>query len=135
MISAILHALATKVALADQYTYDLPLPGNIGAEGNVSGIIVNLFQFGMLLAGILAFGMVVWAGVSYATSAGNAGKRSEAIDRVMQAFLGILLLVGAYVILYTVNPGLTVLELPRLVPLSNTATTQYSNVPLPNAPA
>jgi hypothetical protein len=105
------HALAVS--------YNLAIPGDISVAGNgdPAGILVNFYQFGMLLAGILAFGMVVWAGIQYSLSRGNAAGQTDARDKVIQAFLGILLLVGAYAILYTLNPGLTRLQLPQLSPI------------------
>ncbi len=103
-------------AYADNYA----IPGNIAPSGSLAdpaGLLVNFYQFGMLLAGVLAFGMVVWAGVQYSLSRGNPTGQADARDRVIQAFLGILLLVGAYAILYTLNPGLTRLQLPTLSPI------------------
>ncbi len=102
------------------YAAQYAIPGNIAPSGSLAdpaGLLVNFYQFGMLLAGVLAFGMVVWAGVQYSLSRGNPTGQADARDRVIQAFLGILLLVGAYAILYTLNPGLTRLQLPTLSPI------------------
>jgi len=58
----------------------------------------------------LAVGAIVWAGLKYAMAAGNPGTQSDARDQILQALLGLLLLFGAYVILYTINPNLVNLQ-------------------------
>jgi hypothetical protein len=100
------------------------LPGvyNVSTSGPC-GWIVDFYNFALIVAGILAFGAVVYGGVLYAISAGNASKQSEGRSWILSALIGILLLAGAYLILYTINPGLTQCSLPGLSTLANTATT------------
>ncbi len=117
---ASLLAHLAEVIVPHAWAVSYAIPGNIAPSGSLAdpaGLLVNFYQFGMLLAGVLAFGMVVWAGVQYSLSRGNPTGQADARDRVIQAFLGILLLVGAYAILYTLNPGLTRLQLPTLSPI------------------
>jgi len=109
--------LSLLLPAARAATINVGIPGTIASSSDPAGIIVNLYQFGMLLAGILAFGIIVWAGIQYSVSRSNPGMQADARDRIFQAFFGILLLVGAYTILYTLNPGLTVLQLPKLAPI------------------
>ena len=54
--------------------------------------------------------MIVIGGVQYTTSYGSSGK-GEAKARILNAVLGLLLVLGAWVILYTINPDLVKLEL------------------------
>jgi hypothetical protein len=92
---------------------------NIPGINNVStagpcGWIVGFYYFALLFAGILAFGSIVYGGFKYSTSAGNASKQSEGRSWIWSALIGMLLLAGAYLILYTINPSLTKCSLPTL---------------------
>jgi hypothetical protein len=92
---------------------------NIPGINNVStagpcGWIVGFYYFALLFAGILAFGSIVYGGFKYATSAGNASSQSEGRSWIWSALIGLLLLAGAYLILYTINPSLTKCSLPTL---------------------
>jgi len=78
------------------------------------GIIGNLFQFALLIGGLLAFIMIVYGGIEYAASGDSGSGQKEAKDRIKQALLGLLLLAGSFVLLQTTNPQLTKLSFPTL---------------------
>lgn len=69
-----------------------------------ASMVANIYQFALIVAGILAFGQIVYAGIQFTISAGNPSKQSDAKDRITQALLGLLLLFGAVLILRTINP-------------------------------
>lgn len=71
-----------------------------------AGFIANFYKFALLISGVLAFGAVVYGGIKYMVSAGNASAQSEGKDWIQSALIGILLLAGAYLILYTINPAI-----------------------------
>ncbi len=79
-----------------------------------------LYYLIITLSGILAFGVLVYAGFTYFTSVGNPVKMQESIDRIRSCIIGLLLLFGSWLILRTINPQLTVLrspdELPPIIP-------------------
>src|SRR5208337_1669799 len=66
------------------------------------------------IGGVLAFGAIVFGGILYAASAGNPGKQSEGREWIKSALFGLLLLAGAYLILFTINPDIVSLNLPTL---------------------
>ena len=76
--------------------------------------VSGFYTFALMIGGVLAFGAIVWGGVLYAASAGNPGKQSDGKEWIKSALLGLLLLAGAYLILYTINPNLVNLSLPTL---------------------
>jgi hypothetical protein len=77
----------------------------------------------LIIAGILAFGSVVYGGILYATSAGNASQQSAGRSWIESALIGLLLLAGAYIILQTVNPSLVKLKNPQLSVVNTTNST------------
>ena len=90
------------------------------AEPNPVGIIGNLFQFALLIGGLLAFIMIVYGGIEYAASGDSGSGQKEAKDRIQQALLGLLLLAGSFILLQTINPQLTKLEFPTLDKIKET---------------
>lgn len=98
------------------------LPNSIGtysaASAGPSGFIANFYGFALLIGGILAFGAVVYGGIKYLISAGNPSAQGEGKEWIESALTGLLLLAGAYIILYTINPALVNLGLPELTSLN-----------------
>ncbi len=78
------------------------------------GIINNLYQFTLLIGGLLAFGAIVYGGIKYILAAGNPSGQTEGREWIKSALLGLLLLMGAYLVLNTISPNLTRLSLPAL---------------------
>ena len=66
-----------------------------------------------MIAGLTAFGAIVYGGINYILSAGNVTNQQDAKDQITQAIVGLLLLLGAYLILYTINPSLVSLTNPE----------------------
>jgi len=75
------------------------------------GYINEFYRLALIMSGILAFGAIVVAAIQYTVSGNNPSLQGDAKDRITQAFLGLLLLLGASIILYTINPSLVNLSL------------------------
>jgi len=75
-----------------------------------------IYYFLLGLSGIIALGVLIYAGFQYFTSAGNPEKINEAKSRITAALLGLLILIGSYLILYSINPNLVSFNLPLLRP-------------------
>ncbi|GEM_PF-1873257 len=115
------------------------IPGPAPAN-DVCGFVSNFYTFSLMIAGILAFGAIVYGGVKYTFAAGNPSGQSEGKEWVKSALLGLLLLVGAYVILNTINPGLVksgsscLSALPGIAPSpSPSPTPPNDGLPPPNS--
>lgn len=67
--------------------------------------ISNFYQFTLMSGGILAFGTIVYGAIKYTASRGNPGQQQEARQWITQALLGLLLLIGAALILRTISPA------------------------------
>lgn len=90
---------------------DVSFPGAPVATDNVSSYIANLYKFGVGIAGILAVGMIVAGAILYSVS-GAVDKKNEGKDMIYSAIWGVVLLLGSYLILKTVNPRLVELQQP-----------------------
>ena len=95
------------------------IPGtNLTASSTPGAYVANFYQFALLIAGVLALGAIVYGGVKYATSAGNPSAQSDGKEWILSAIYGLLLLAGAYLILYTINPNLVNLGSTALTPVN-----------------
>ena len=107
-------ATTANFALAAEPTkIDTTLPGSYPSEVP-GGIVGNFYQFALAIAGVLAFGAIVYGGVRYTFAAGNPSGQSEGKEWIKGALLGLLLLASAYLILNTINPKIIDLTLPTL---------------------
>ena len=108
--------LSAGQALAVDFTNIVPDIANPQVTGGAGfiGWIQNFYQFSLIAGVFLAVGVIVWAGLRYALAAGNPSGQSDARDQILQALLGLILLFGAYLILFTINPNLINLSLPTL---------------------
>jgi Type IV secretion system pilin len=108
-------------ALAATLSINPNIPGlsNISTSGP-AGWVKSFYTFALIISGILAFGAIVYGGIKYATSAGNAHNQQEGRDWIYSALIGLLLLAGAYLILKTINPNLVNLQNPSLSSVNNT---------------
>jgi hypothetical protein len=96
-------------------TISMSIPGNTPNSTSTPGAyIANFYQFALMIAGVLAFGVIVYGGIRYMTSGGNPSGQSDAKEWIEAALLGLLLLAGAYFILNVINPQLLNLTLPTL---------------------
>lgn len=88
----------------DQYL--APLPGfSTTATSTLPGFLKGLFNVLIMLAGILAFIMLVIGGITYATADAIMGK-ADGKAMILNAILGLIIALGAWVILNTINPNL-----------------------------
>lgn len=91
---------------------ELDYPGLPAGIPKVPDFIAWIFKFALGASGALAFGVLVFGGIKYITSAGNASAQGDAKQWIQGALLGLLLLLGSVLILGTINPKLTTFGVP-----------------------
>ena len=81
---------------------------NLPTEGLPSfGQLIELvFSWSLNILGIVVFVMIFYAGFSWFTAAGNTAKINDAKSRITNAVTGAIILLAAWIILYTINPDL-----------------------------
>jgi hypothetical protein len=87
-----------------------PLGTSIARCTNVTGMVKYFYEWGIALGGLVAFISLVIGGFQYLTSMGEPARIREAKDRIYSAFFGLILLLGSWLILNTINPQLTTLR-------------------------
>jgi len=73
-------------------------------------LVSFLFTFSIMIAGLTAFSMFIYGGLRYLTSAGNAATQKDAKDIITSAIVGLLLLLGSYLLLQLINPDILILK-------------------------
>ena len=77
-------------------------------------IIIWFFYLGLGFIGILALIMIVVGGIQYITGSIEPAQQNDAKQRITAAITALILALGSFVILYTINPNLTRLKNPSL---------------------
>lgn len=108
--------LLPLIASAIELNLDYPSFGDIDINKDQElGQVVAWFYYLIVgISGLAAFTMLVFGGIQWLSSAGNPGRISDAKSRIQNALLGLLLILGSFLILQIINPELTILKTPGL---------------------
>lgn len=88
----------------------------IRTQFNFSDYMQFVFNLVIAISASAAVFMIVWGGFKYMTTDSWSGK-SEGLDKVKSALLGLLLVLTSYMILRTVNPALVAIPTTLVTPL------------------
>ncbi|MBI4123097.1 MAG: hypothetical protein HY458_01895 [Parcubacteria group bacterium] len=90
------------------------LPGSqLSTKPALPEFVRYIYIFSVISAGFLAVGSAVYGGFKYMASGGSPGARSEARAQITEGVLGSLILLGAYILLATINPQLAVFRIDK----------------------
>jgi len=91
-------------------------PSNIVAGKDIKGeylyfpylgeYITQVYQYAIVLAGILAMIVIILSGIQWIVSGGSSEIAGAAKKRIGGGIIGLLIAVGSYTLLYTINPEL-----------------------------
>lgn len=123
-----LFFILTPVFIFSQEIQYPPAPGapTPTATTTFSEYVKWIFNFSIIIGGILVFLMFVLSGIDYLISGLFPERKIIAKERAIRSFFGLLILLSVYLILYTINPQLTILSLPPLTPATTTPPTSTS---------
>lgn len=77
-----------------------------GERASLARCVNQVYVYSMAVAAILALVMIVIGGYITLTAAGNAQRASDGRKYINSSIIGLILLFGAYILLYTINPDL-----------------------------
>jgi len=111
--SAIFLAFALFSFSFAQRKLEVPIPGlKTTTLPALPDYIVAIFNFSLMIIGIIVFGALIYGGFRYLTSAGSPTAMADAKDQIFSALLGLIILLCSYLILTTINPELVILGEP-----------------------
>ena len=97
-----------------QITYkpltDLFTLGSLTSTADTVGYLQKMIFFVIGLAIVLAILMIVWGGIQYMASEAFTEKQ-DAVNRMTMALFGLIIALGAYLLLNIINPRLVVIDL------------------------
>ena len=67
-------------------------------NSKLPNIIGNIIGAVLAFLGVVFFGIILWAGISWVTSMGNEEKITKSKDMIIAAVLGLIVVLGAYAI-------------------------------------
>ncbi len=76
--------------------------------------IQYIFKFSLMLAGLIAFGALVYGGFRYMTSVGSPDAISDAKKQMLASLVGLTILLCSWLILNTINPQLLKFDLEKI---------------------
>lgn len=122
-ILLLILTLYSTTAFADFAPYNLLVPNLPGFKDAVTfpDYIPLAFNLAIGIGAGLAFVMITLGGITYATSDAITGKQSGR-EMITNAIYGLVLIVSAYAILWTINPKMLTLELTIPIPAIKPAT-------------
>ncbi|MBM3257786.1 MAG: hypothetical protein FJZ05_01025 [Candidatus Nealsonbacteria bacterium] len=90
---------------------EVPLP-EIGLDSGITttpllpDYVRYIFNFTVVICGFVAFGVLVLGGVRYIASAGNPSTKTDANNQMLSGIMGLVIILGSWLILNTINPEL-----------------------------
>lgn len=90
---------------------------------NLADYIGKTYNYAVGFAVLIAGVMVVVGGLQYATAGGDSSRAGAAKQRITSALIGLLLVLGAYTILNTINPDIVALRLPKVAVVKKAVST------------
>lgn len=61
-------------------------------------IVTNILNTAYFLAGIVAVGMIIFAGIQYLTANGESSKAKKAMDTIIFSVVGLIIVIAAFAI-------------------------------------
>ncbi len=102
---------------------DIPIELKIKffAEGKVRDLADYLgivYQYLVGIAGVVAVALIMWGGLKWIFAGGDSGKITEAKKTISNAVIGLILALGSFLLLNTINPALVNLRLPKIAKIN-----------------
>lgn len=103
------------VLAAYDYTPMQAIPGtSINSSKDFPNYVIAIYRFFIWTVGIAALFMVSIGGFMYFGAAGNTSRLEKAKTVITDALLGVIMVLTAWLLLNTINPDLTTIDLQSL---------------------
>lgn len=78
-----------------------------GGQATVVGVIANVVSAGLSLIGVLFFILTIYGGVTWMMARGNEEYTKRALDTIIAAVIGLIIVIAAYAITQFVFTAIT----------------------------
>ena len=113
-----------RVLAQEKLEVDYPdLPGTDTPESAKTPITTYfkyIYNWLIIIAGLLTFVLLVWGGIQYVFSSGMPALMADAKSQILNALLGLVVILASWLLLNTLNPRLLLLDLRDLKPIEET---------------
>lgn len=106
MTDPFLHLMGQGITAAESGRYAASSLINDVVRALFPEGLTNIFNWALSIGGVMAFGIIIYNGIVISTSLGDLKKISGAKQNIWGAVIGIAIIAGGYLILYTINPSL-----------------------------
>lgn len=115
LLMIFLSSVLVDFSFAAERELEVPIPGlETTTLPVLPDYIAAIYNFALMIIGLVCFGALIYGGIRYLTSAGKPAAMSDAKDQIFSALLGLIILFSSYLILTTINPELVILgESPK----------------------
>jgi hypothetical protein len=108
-VAATLVALAVPLLVSAQILPPAPpgLAGGFsGGSNTISGVVTRIVEIALALAGLIAILFLIIGGFRYVTAGGNEETAESAKKTILNAIIGIIVIILSYVILRVIENAL-----------------------------
>ena len=129
------HAVSAQTTTAAAPKLNIPIPSlNLAdavlQDGTVTipflaQYIQGVYNFLLGIVGMVAAVLMIIGGFQYLTSAGDKAKISAGKKRITDALIGMVLVFGSYILLYTINPNLVTFQSLQLTSIKTSSSTDF----------
>lgn len=113
VLSFLLTASAFTIFAAKDLEVQYPtIPGvttPVSTKTMLPDYVEYIFRLAISISGLVVFGVIIYAGFLFLTAGDNPTQMEDAKDRIFNALVGLIVLLGSYIILTTINPQLVIL--------------------------
>jgi len=130
-LTAIIFFGSPKPVLAREWEVGWPdIPGIVSPSNlppdqklTLEYFVTYLFSFALMIVGVVAFLMLIINAIRYMASTAMPGGKAAAVEQMRNIGFGVLLMLGAYILLNTINPELVIFGAKEA---------EYSQITLPS---
>lgn len=118
LLMIFLPLVLVNFSLSAERELEVPIPGlKTTTLPALPDYIIAIYNFALMIIGIICFGALLYGGFRYLTSAGKPAAMADAKDQIFSALLGLIILFSSYLILTTINPELVIFIEPGKEPV------------------
>ncbi len=114
-LSTIIAIVSGLLFLSPAYAaVDIQTIAGMPKDATAAEFIVYFFNLAVAIGGFIAVIVIISAGIDYITAKGEPAKIESAKGKIKNTLLGVVILLGSYMILNIINPSLSTIKINEL---------------------